>query len=59
MDPATSRPGRSGRNRTDRHRPRYLPIGEHGLIGDLRTVALVGTTGTSRATSPRRSPTCR
>ncbi|WP_214104553.1 glycoside hydrolase family 15 protein [Acrocarpospora catenulata] len=26
--------------------PRYLPIGEHGLIGDLRTVALVGTDGT-------------
>ncbi|MEV4363411.1 glycoside hydrolase family 15 protein [Nonomuraea sp. NPDC049625] len=24
----------------------YLPIGEHGLIGDLRTVALVGTDGT-------------
>jgi GH15 family glucan-1,4-alpha-glucosidase len=26
--------------------PRYLPIGDHGLIGDLRTVALVGTNGT-------------
>ncbi|GAB2924207.1 glycoside hydrolase family 15 protein [Nonomuraea fastidiosa] len=25
---------------------RYLPIGEHGLIGDLCTVALVGTDGT-------------
>jgi len=25
---------------------RYLPIGEHGLVGDLHTVALVGTTGT-------------
>jgi GH15 family glucan-1,4-alpha-glucosidase len=25
---------------------RYLPISEHGLIGDLRTVALVGTDGT-------------
>ena len=25
---------------------RYLPIGEHGLIGNLRTVALVGTDGT-------------
>lgn len=25
---------------------RYLPIAEHGLIGDLRTVALVGTNGT-------------
>jgi GH15 family glucan-1,4-alpha-glucosidase len=24
---------------------RYLPIAEHGLIGDLRTVALVGTDG--------------
>ena len=26
--------------------PRYLPIAEHGLIGDLRSVALVGTDGT-------------
>ncbi|MFG3662028.1 glycoside hydrolase family 15 protein [Streptomyces sp. NPDC047706] len=25
---------------------RYLPIAEHGLIGDLRSVALVGTNGT-------------
>ncbi|MEU7423353.1 glycoside hydrolase family 15 protein [Streptomyces sp. NPDC040750] len=25
---------------------RYLPIAEHGLIGDLRTVALVGSNGT-------------
>lgn len=25
---------------------RYLPIAEHGLIGDLRSVALVGTDGT-------------
>ncbi|MEW1634261.1 glycoside hydrolase family 15 protein [Streptomyces sp. NPDC093801] len=25
---------------------RYLPISEHGLIGDLRTAALVGTDGT-------------
>ena len=24
----------------------YLPIGEHGLIGNLHTVALVGTEGT-------------
>jgi GH15 family glucan-1,4-alpha-glucosidase len=24
----------------------YLPVSEHGLIGDLRTVALVGTNGT-------------
>lgn len=27
-------------------RSRYLPIAEHGLIGDLRTAALVGTNGT-------------
>jgi hypothetical protein len=27
-------------------RARYLPIAEHGLIGDLHTVALVGTEGT-------------
>ncbi|MBK3521663.1 glycoside hydrolase family 15 protein, partial [Streptomyces sp. MBT70] len=27
-------------------RPRYLPIADHGLIGDLRSVALVGTDGT-------------
>ncbi|MEU2113018.1 glycoside hydrolase family 15 protein [Streptomyces sp. NPDC019507] len=26
--------------------PRYLPISEHGLIGDLRSAALVGTNGT-------------
>ncbi|MEV5957173.1 glycoside hydrolase family 15 protein [Streptomyces sp. NPDC051987] len=26
--------------------PRYLPIAEHGLIGDLRSVALVGSDGT-------------
>ncbi|MEV5318122.1 glycoside hydrolase family 15 protein [Streptomyces sp. NPDC052687] len=26
--------------------PRYLPTAEHGLIGDLRSVALVGTDGT-------------
>ncbi|MEV4840131.1 glycoside hydrolase family 15 protein [Nonomuraea sp. NPDC049486] len=32
-------PGHSGDSR-------YLPIGDHGLIGDLRTVALVGTNGT-------------
>src|SRR5215212_7699600 len=25
----------------------YLPIAEHGLIGDLHTVALVGTEGTN------------
>ncbi len=28
------------------HSPRYLPIAEHGLIGDLRSAALVGTNGT-------------
>jgi GH15 family glucan-1,4-alpha-glucosidase len=27
-------------------RHEYLPIAEHGLVGDLHTVALVGTTGT-------------
>ena len=27
-------------------RARYLPIAEHGLIGALHTVALVGTDGT-------------
>ena len=26
--------------------PRYLPIAEHGLIGDMHTIALVGTDGT-------------
>ncbi|WP_205315723.1 glycoside hydrolase family 15 protein [Nonomuraea lactucae] len=26
--------------------PRYLPIADHGLIGDLRTAALVGANGT-------------
>ena len=26
--------------------PRYLPVAEHGLIGDLHSVALVGTNGT-------------
>ena len=26
--------------------PGYLPVSEHGLIGDLHTVALVGTNGT-------------
>jgi GH15 family glucan-1,4-alpha-glucosidase len=26
--------------------PSYLPIADHGVIGDLRTVALVGTNGT-------------
>jgi GH15 family glucan-1,4-alpha-glucosidase len=32
--------------RGDEAPSRYLPIGEHALIGDLRTVALVGTDGT-------------
>ena len=27
-------------------RTSYLPIEEHGIVGDLRTVALVGTDGT-------------
>jgi GH15 family glucan-1,4-alpha-glucosidase len=27
-------------------RPEYLPIADHGVIGDLRTVALVGSEGT-------------
>jgi GH15 family glucan-1,4-alpha-glucosidase len=27
-------------------RQEYLPIAEHGLVGDLHTVALIGTTGT-------------
>jgi hypothetical protein len=31
----------------------YLPVPEHGLIGDLRCVALVGTNGT-----PSPSGTC-
>jgi GH15 family glucan-1,4-alpha-glucosidase len=26
--------------------PGYLPIAEHGIIGDLHTAALVGTDGT-------------
>ncbi|GGO88971.1 glycoside hydrolase family 15 protein [Wenjunlia tyrosinilytica] len=34
----TERPGRGEQ--------RYLPIAEHGLIGDLRSTALVGTDGT-------------
>ncbi|AZM63706.1 MULTISPECIES: glycoside hydrolase family 15 protein [unclassified Streptomyces] len=28
------------------HKPRYTPIADHGLIGDLRSAALVGTDGT-------------
>ncbi|MFB8776765.1 glycoside hydrolase family 15 protein [Streptomyces broussonetiae] len=37
----TARDGGAGADRR-----RYLPIAEHGLIGDLRSVALVGTDGT-------------
>lgn len=33
------------RVRRRRSYARYLPIAEHGLIGDLRTAALVGTDG--------------
>ena len=32
-------PGRAGRSG-------YLPVSEHGLIGDMHSVALVGTNGT-------------
>ncbi len=32
--------------RAGEHEGRYLPIAEHGLVGDLHTVALVGTNGT-------------
>ncbi|MEV4332767.1 glycoside hydrolase family 15 protein [Streptomyces sp. NPDC049597] len=35
----SARPSRAGA-------PRYLPIAEHGLIGDLRSAALIGTNGT-------------
>jgi GH15 family glucan-1,4-alpha-glucosidase len=31
---------------TTRYTTRYLPVAEHGLIGDLRSAALVGTNGT-------------
>jgi GH15 family glucan-1,4-alpha-glucosidase len=41
-DGAWSSPGEPGGADT----PRYLPIAEHGLIGDLRSAALVGTNGT-------------
>ena len=41
---AARRPG--GRRCWRRAPARYLPIAEHGLIGDLHTVALVGTDGT-------------
>jgi hypothetical protein len=42
----------------------YLPIEEHGIIGDLRTVALVGTDGTidwycpARFDAPSLAPRC-
>ena len=32
----------------------YLPIAEHGLIGDMHTAALVGTDGTIDWYCPRR-----
>src|SRR5215210_3934779 len=32
--------------RAGEHDDDYLPIAEHGLVGDLHTVALVGTNGT-------------
>ena len=32
----------------------YLPIEEHGIIGDLRTVALVGTAALVRRARKRR-----
>ncbi|KES03351.1 glycosyl hydrolase family 15 [Streptomyces toyocaensis] len=34
------------KNRDASGTPRYVPIADHGLIGDLRSVALVGTDGT-------------
>ena len=38
----------SGKGRGPGSAPKsgYLPIEEHGVVGDLRTVALVGTDGT-------------
>ena len=41
-DSGSSRP----RPETTTPPPGYLPVSEHGLIGDLHTVALVGTNGT-------------
>ena len=32
--------------RAGEHEDGFLPINEHGLIGDLHTIALVGTNGT-------------
>ncbi len=40
MDGTTNRPGDGSGAR------RYMPIADHGLIGDLRSVALVATDGT-------------
>ena len=42
----TDRTGHVSSSIAGRPRSRYLPIAEHGLIGDLHTVALVGTDGT-------------
>ncbi|MCO5995257.1 glycoside hydrolase family 15 protein [Actinoallomurus rhizosphaericola] len=42
MDTTRTTSARRGPTGADR----YLPISDHGLIGDLRTVALVGTDGT-------------
>ncbi|MEE1754603.1 glycoside hydrolase family 15 protein [Streptomyces sp. SP18CS02] len=44
-DSTTGLPG-AGRGAGDGRTPRYLPVSEHGLIGDLRSAALVGTDGT-------------
>ena len=41
MSPAAGRTAGSGDGAD-----RYLPIAEHGIVGDLRTAALVGTDGT-------------
>ncbi len=38
--------GASTRDAAEAARERYLPIGDHGVIGDLHTVALVGIDGT-------------
>ena len=44
---ATTSAGRAGHMGGKLGAPhRYLPIEEHGVVGDLRTVALVGTDGT-------------
>src|SRR5689334_5761512 len=43
VSPATAAMSDGARSRP---RARYLPIAEHGLIGDLHTVALVGTDAT-------------